>query len=121
MNKLALKNPKLDFFVKSYFLFLSLPILLMHLGIYLTYFVGNIWGMWDDGSILGLYVISGFIAIVSHIFGILLVFVLVPIFNYRLMSGDRVPKFNRFPRLTLFVFSFLAYILTSYIIGLFLR
>jgi len=119
--KLSFSNPKLDFFVKSYIAFILIPFLSAFTFIFALSRIGNIWGLWEREGILGLYIWGSIGGIIFYFLGILLAVILIAIFNKKFMSGDRVPKFNRFPRLTLFVLSFLAYILTSYIIGLFLR
>lgn len=119
--KLSFSNPRVDFFVKSYISFLLIPFLSAFTFIFTLSRLGNIWGLWDREGVLGLYIWGSIGGLIFYFLGIIFAILFIVLFNKKLMSGSRAPKFNRFPRFTLFALSFLAYVVTTYVIGWFLR
>lgn len=119
--KLSLPNPTYDFFIKSYFLWFIVPYASIYIFTELVLLSLEKAGLVDSGRATLSHVVFGMYSVIlGFIFGHILVLLIVGLGNKKLMSGGRVPKFNRFPRFTLFALSFLAYVVTTYAIGLFL-
>lgn len=113
-----LKDPSLDFFLKTYFLFLTIPIILSDIFAYSLLFVSQ--DLLVNGS-FSLLLFAGVLGLVGYVLGYLVVVVVVALFNKKLMSGGRVKKFNKFPRLTLFLLAFIFYLITMFFVNYILK
>jgi uncharacterized membrane protein len=113
---LSLQNPKLDFTFKSYLLWFVIPYVTMFTIIIATMSGLDMAGWTNpDMGVFGLAMFGLYAGLIGVIIGHVIVPIVVLFGNKKFMSGAKVPKFNRFPRLTLFSLSFIAYLATMWL------
>ncbi len=120
--KLSFSNPEVDFFIKSYLLYLFLPFLLVYLAINTLYFSNP--GQWKWGSPgegpLVFFIWGFYLSIFIYFFSLILISFFIIFLNNKLMSGKKINKKTKFALFLLSVFFYaLTLVIVSFVYSLF--
>lgn len=114
-TKFFLPSPKIDFFLKSYFSIVLIPLIGVYVSLQGLYLSGkDYWrGGVGDGPLV-FFIYGFYTSLVSYSIFIILSFLFILFFNNKLMSGRKINKKTKFG---LFMLSLVFYVLTLLIIS----